>query len=153
MLVEDHSALPRLSKHRNQVEAITKFCHLQFTYLFLIYLAPSTSPGDLQVTVVSSTALHLSWTAPLEDRNGIIREYRVKVHEIETSQLRMYSTVNSFITVQSLHPFYTYRCAVSAFTVATGPFANFSAVMLPEDGKCSFVIVKLISRLFPTIFL
>ena len=100
-----------------------------------MYLAPSTSPGDLQVTVVSSTALHLSWTAPHEDRNGIIREYRVKVHEIETSQLRMYSTVNSFITVQSLHPFYTYRCAVSAFTVATGPFANFSVVMLPEDGN------------------
>lgn len=88
---------------------------------------------------MSSTAIHLSWTPPIEDINGIIREYHVKVHEMETSQLRMYSTVNSFITVQSLHPFYTYRCAVSAFTVATGPFANFSVVMLPEDGKFSLL--------------
>ena len=81
----------------------------------------------------------MSWTAPLiEDRNGVIREYRVNLDEVDSSERLTYSTTNTFITVQSLHPFYTYRCGVSAFTVDTGPFTNFTEVTLPEDGITFF---------------
>lgn len=90
----------------------------------------------------------MSWTAPyIEDRNGIIREYRVNLEEVESSQRLTYSTTNTFITVQSLHPFYTYRCGVSAFTVDTGPFTNFTEVTLPEDGTThSFVLCAIFIR-------
>ena len=98
--------------------------------------APNTSPGDFGVTVLSSTTLELSWTPPsTEDRNGVIREYRVNITEVETARLLTYSTAMSSIRLQSLHPFYTYRCSVSAFTVATGPFSDISEVMMPQDGK------------------
>ena len=81
-------------------------------------------------------SLHLSWTSlPTEDRNGVIREYYVNITEVDTEQLLTYTTTNLFIVVGSLHPFYTYQCRVSAFTVATGPFSNASVVSLPEDGE------------------
>lgn len=58
----------------------------------------------------------------------------MNITEVETVRFLTYSTTNLFITVQSLHPFHTYWCAVSAYTVAAGPFSNVSEVTLPEDG-------------------
>lgn len=39
-------------------------------------------PQNVQVTVVNSTSIHVSWEPPLEkDRNGIIRGYHIHVQE------------------------------------------------------------------------
>ena len=37
--------------------------------------------------------------------------------------------------VSSLHPFYTYHCRVSAFTVEYGPYSESLQIATPEDGK------------------
>ena len=118
-----------------------KFRHCCYRFAKLLHTfitAPNTPPRDLEVSIVGTTSLHLSWSAPYEeDWNGVIREYHVNITEINSvqAQLLTYTTTNLFITVQSLHPFYTYECQVSAFTVATGPFTNVSEVTLPEAGR------------------
>ena len=87
-------------------------------------------------------SVNLSWSAPLvADTNGIIREYHVNLVEVDTAQLLTYTTTNLFITIQSLHPFYTYNCSVSAFTVDTGPFSNEAVISLPQDGKFNMIIM------------
>lgn len=97
--------------------------------------APNTSPMEFEALVLTSRSIYLSWTAPnIEDRNGVIRGYQVNVTETNSGQMLQYSTTNLFITIEGLHPSYTYWCSVSAFTVATGPFSNASIVTLPEDG-------------------
>ncbi len=45
----------------------------------------------------------------------------------------MLNITATLITVDSLHPFYTYTLSVAAFTTGTGPLAEVS-VTLPEDG-------------------
>ena len=39
------------------------------------------------------------------------------------------------IVVQSLHPHYTYQCAVSAVTVSEGPYTETVAIETLEDGE------------------
>ena len=85
---------------------------------------------------MDSRSIHLSWRAlDVEDRNGVIRGYQVNLTELETAQELTYTTTNLYVTIQGLHPSFTYWCRASAFTVATGPYTNTSAVTLPEDSK------------------
>jgi receptor-type tyrosine-protein phosphatase Q len=96
--------------------------------------APNTPPLDFEASVVSSRSLYLSWSAPsVENRNGVIRAYHVNLSEVNTAQLLTFTTTNLYITIEGLHPSYTYGCRVSAFTIATGPFSNTSTLTLPED--------------------
>ena len=39
------------------------------------------------------------------------------------------------VTLQPLHPYYTYTCRVAAVTTATGPYTGNFTIQLPEDGK------------------
>ena len=101
----------------------------------LLFIAPNSPPEDLTAATLSSTVLHLIWSAPsTKNRNGIIREYHVNITEVDTTTFLSYTTATTSITVQSLHPFYTYWCTVSAFTVARGPFSEIVTVLMPEDG-------------------
>ena len=82
-----------------------------------------------------SRAIFLSWSPPpLLDTNGIIREYRVNVTEVETGTEFTQIAYTTSLTLQSLHPFYTYHCIVSAFTVGIGPFTSVFIITMPEDG-------------------
>ena len=75
----------------------------------------------------------MAWSPPpRHSQNGIIREYRVKITEVETGRELNISTSTS-ITVPFLHPYYTYDCVVRGYTVMIGPYANVT-VMTPEDG-------------------
>ena len=87
-------------------------------------------------TVINSQTVSFTWDAPLEEnRNGIIRQYFIRVIEVDTGrQFELTSTTNS-ISVSSLHPYYMYRWAVSAFTIGTGPFTEFQNISTPEDGR------------------
>ena len=87
-------------------------------------------------TVINSRTVSFTWDAPLEEnRNGIIRQYFIRVIEVDTGrQFEVVSTTNS-ISVSSLHPYYTYQWAVSAFTIGTGPFTEFQNISTPEDGR------------------
>lgn len=102
--------------------------------------APSSAPGDVSITGVSSTSIQISWTPPPPaNRNGIITEYRISVVEVDTgTQQDHVSPTTSFI-VQSLHPSYTYHFSVSAHTVETGPYSAIEILQIPEDSKYYYV--------------
>ena len=49
----------------------------------------------------------------------------------------MISTSTS-VVVQSLHPHYTYACAVSAYTVGSGPYSEVLNVTTAGDGMYNY---------------
>ena len=69
------------------------------------------------------------------NQNGIIREYKVNVTEVETGRMWQLISITTSINVSSLHPFYLYEWIVSSFTIGDGPYTSVSTVMTPEDGK------------------
>ena len=100
----------------------------------LLNTAPSSAPQNVTATALSPNSISLDWSPPpTHSQNGVIREYRVNVTEIETGTEFNLTTTATSITVPFLHPYYTYKCAISAYTVATGPYAKVT-VMTPEDG-------------------
>lgn len=79
----------------------------------------------------------LSWSAPSpEDHNGLIRHYIIRCIELETGAVFQQLTVNSSTErlVDSLHPHYSYKCAVTAVTIAEGPFSSNITVNTAQDG-------------------
>ena len=53
------------------------------------------------------------------------------------------TTSNTDTLVSPLHPAYTYKCTVSAYTVAEGPRSEVVSTTLPEDGTyiCKFPVI------------
>ena len=78
----------------------------------------------------------------MESQNGIITEYVLNVSVLETGeqfQRRAQGTATS-LSVESLHPDYTYTYIVAAGTsVGRGPFSMSRSVKMPEDGKKSYL--------------
>jgi len=99
-------------------------------------LAPSNPPENLVSTALSPSSFSLAWSPPPLP-NGIIREYRVRITEVETGREFNFSTAATSIHVPLLHPHYTYECAISAYTVASGPYTEI-VVMTHEDGMLAF---------------
>lgn len=87
---------------------------------------------------LDSRTISLSWDPPeAHETNGIIREYRVEIVELESGNIYHHVTPTTSITVSSLHPDYTYEWSVAAFTVAEGPYSDAENLTTPEDGeKC-----------------
>lgn len=99
-------------------------------------IAPTGFPPPPSVTAVTSTTLTLAWEPPpLEQINGIIRNYVVTITEIETGRVFTVASNNTQVTVENLHPFYTYACRVAAETIGVGPYSNQILVQLDEEGK------------------
>ena len=102
----------------------------------ITFVAPSTPPRNLSVTSITSNSISLVWDSPLFDEaNGIIRKYVMMAIENETG--RVYTDTNDTTrgTLTTLHPYYTYSCAVAAETVSLGPYSSPQIlVQLPEDG-------------------
>ena len=106
----------------------------------LIFSAPSSSPVNVQFNEVTSTSFVLSWTAPQpEDHNGLLRHYLVSCTEQESGSTFQRPTTNSTTVslVDSLHPFYSYTCAVAAVTLVEGPFSPSVTVTTTQDGNGS----------------
>ena len=77
-------------------------------------------------------------------QNGVIREYKINLTELDTGrEIVLYSTM-PLLTVSSLHPFYTYLCHVSAFTVEYGPFSDGFHITTPENGESIIIIIQVI---------
>ena len=80
----------------------------------------------------------LSWDLPPFDQiNGHVRHYIVVVTERETASEFQEQPTNTQVTIQSLHPYYTYICRVAAVTTGPGPYTGNLTIQLPEDGKIS----------------
>ena len=91
-------------------------------------------------------SIQLSWAPPpLDETNGIIREYRINITELETGDNQQLTTSTTSLVVQNLHPYYTYEVLVSAHTVDTGPFSSPVSVVTPQDSKfCVHVCVSIV---------
>ena len=105
-------------------------------WIAVLSSVPSAPPHNLSVISVNSTTLTLSWDPPSSDQiNGYIRHYTVVVTERETASEFQEQPTNTQVTIQSLHPYYTYTCRVAAVTTGSGPYTGNLTIQLPEDGK------------------
>ena len=95
------------------------------------------------VSPAGSSSLVGSWDPPsLQHRNGEIVRYVVNVTltarggvQVANGELRTLFTTVTSLTVDSLHPHYTYSFSVAAEnSVGVGPNAE-TLVMMPEAGK------------------
>ena len=101
----------------------------------IVSTAPVGAPLNPSATVIDSHTLLFMWEQPLQElRNGIIRQYHISVTEVDTRQQFQVVSTTTSVSVSSLHPYYTYQWAVSAFTTGRGPFSQSQMIMTPEDG-------------------
>ena len=110
---------------------------------------PSSPPEAVTVTALSPYSLSISWQAPPPDsQNGEIRYYTIKMLEEETDTQTWLSTSNSStnITVESLHPYYSYRVSVAAFSVGLGPYSLQTSVQMPEAGETQYIVCIILSN-------
>ena len=102
----------------------------------IISAAPSSSPIAIFPVLVTETSYTLTWQPPpFEDSNGIIRQYVIQVLEVDTGRLFTQTTNVTEITLEGLHPFYSYNTQISAETIALGPFSSPITVQLNEYGN------------------
>lgn len=94
----------------------------------------------VEVVEVSSTNFTVEWAPPPDHtHNGIIREYRLNITELETRRNVNYliqETSQLYFVVSHLHPFYTYTFTLQAVTVITGPPTEDFRVITLEAGEC-----------------
>ena len=91
------------------------------------------APDNVTVSAINATTIYLSWNGVVTSV-GIIRDYVIRVSEVNTGLVMNYRTSLTSIAI-SVHPDYVYSCSVSAFTVAAGPFSNVVTIKTPQDGK------------------
>ena len=68
----------------------------------------------------------LLWNPPpIQDQNGRIRQYQITLIETDTGNQEQYTAAGSQRRheIRSLHPYYTYECAIAAVTIGQGPFS------------------------------
>ena len=96
--------------------------------------APSP-PVSVNITVVNSTSLLVSWGVP-EFPQGEIEFYQVEYSSPCSSTVRMNTTDNSTEALLSgLSPFTEYAVRVRAFTVEFGDFSTNQTRTTAEDGR------------------
>ena len=129
------------------IHSVCKFTF--FSFLPSNSSAPSAPPEAVTVTALSPYSLSISWQAPPPDsQNGEIRYYTIKMLEEETDTQTWLSTSNSStnITVESLHPYYSYRVSVAAFSVGLGPYSLQTSVQMPEAGETQYIVCIILSN-------
>lgn len=89
------------------------------------------------VSNITSTSVTVTWEAPAAElQNGVIRHYQITAFEVDTGTTFTYrATANTEFTVGELHPHYTYRIAVAAVTVATGPLSTAVSLLTLQDSE------------------
>jgi hypothetical protein len=100
--------------------------------------APEGPPRDVDITVVSSTSLTVSWLIPEEeDHNGVISGYLVEIGETDTGLVIADVAVAGTElehTFNVLTPYQEYFARVAARTSAgQGPFSDQEVARLPAD--------------------
>ena len=105
---------------------------LACSYFFTV---PSGPPQGLTAAPTNARTLVLTWRPPgEEERNGMIRGYTINVTGVLSGQTRQFETEDTRLTVESLHPYYSYNCSVAARTIGLGPFTNNVIAEMLEAG-------------------
>ena len=98
--------------------------------------APSSPPMNILPYMITATSFSLMWESPaFEATNGIIQQYVVQLVELDTGRQVTVVTNTSEVTLEDLHPFYTYSSRIAAETIAVGPFSTPLAIQLSEDSE------------------
>ena len=105
--------------------------------LFIIIIAavPTAPPEELSA-IVTADSLVLMWSPPpFEQTNGLIQFYALTITELDTGRVYTSTSVRVVTEIGDLHPYYTYHCAIAAYTIGIGPYSdtNFT-VQLKEKG-------------------
>ena len=86
--------------------------------------------------LVTATSLTLTWQPPsFESSNGVIQRYIIQIDEVDTGRMLTATSNTTEVTIENLHPFYSYICRTAAETIAVGPYSTPITVQLNEDGK------------------
>lgn len=84
---------------------------------------------------MSSTSFTLQWQTPLSHLlNGELTGFYIIINELETSTTFVNFTTTSSISLNYLHPYYTYNCSVASVTVSTGPYSDIITVQTAQAG-------------------
>ena len=122
-------------------EGILYCTMLMYTPLSSVYTctAPSGSPQNATVSAIDSSRVEFEWMAPsVEDSNGIVIGYIVRVTGQDSNELIELQTNMTRAQVENLHPFYSYVFIVAARTEAgVGPFSPVIHLQMPSAGKLS----------------
>lgn len=103
--------------------------------------APGVSPTNISTVFLDSRTLLLSWDPPPSDQiNGVIDFYTIAIFEAESMTNFAFESNISTITLNDLHPFYTYTFQISASTVSAGPLSDPLVVQMPADGQYVYVV-------------
>ena len=103
---------------------------------------------------MSSTIITLFWDPPpADEQNGIITQYRINITEVQTGRsVTLFSSTTS-VNVTSLHPYYTYNCAIAAVTsIGAGPYTSVITVVTLQDGKVTFISLLFKLIMFSSLF-
>ena len=121
----------------------------------ILPLEPSGAPQALTVSVTSSTSVSVSWDPVVaEDRNGIIKGYKVIYNALPNGQMvtellnitKEQQNKRQTVTLDNLNEFTNYSIEVLAFTVfGNGPASAGQVVETLEDSKfyagiCTIVV-------------
>ena len=132
-----HSAVYILSKLRRNVRCNSYNMMPHYSDAHSINsAAPSAPPSPPVVFGTTHESLSLNWQAPpFAETNGVILNYAVAVLEVETGRSFTVNSNTTQVTLEDLHPFYTYTCSIAAETVGIGPFSEHITIQLPEAGE------------------
>ena len=99
-------------------------------------VVPSGSPINFTIEATTPRTLYFSWEPPLlEQQNGVILGYTVKIVSDDNMRFQLYSNQREEnLSATIFKPYTVYRCAVAAFTTpGTGPYSDEVMILTPED--------------------
>lgn len=110
-----------------------------YNHRILLSSGPTAGPANVTVVSVTATTVHLTWDHPPEETHqGVIRGYTLNVTELETGRTLRETTPETEIVIDSLHPFYTYKITIIAFTIEEGSNHTTIYVETDEAGKLEY---------------
>ena len=102
----------------------------------ITFTAPASAPLGVTAASVTSTGFLLTWSSPpLEDHNGVIRNYSITLRELGTGNVVQLVSQTTSQVFDSLQPYYNYSIQVAAVTIAPGPPTSPFVITTLEDSK------------------
>ena len=115
--------------------------HCIYYFIHIHNSVPTTPPANVSAVALNSNAIKVSWDAmPINIANGIIRKYLLNVTVLESQENWTVETPHVAVTLNDLHPYYTFTIQVGAHTIGLGPFSYPQTLKTLQDGELSVKI-------------
>jgi hypothetical protein len=83
----------------------------------------------------------VSWHAPDEYSNGLLRQYYIEITDNSLGQMSFYLSDNTYLLLDGLQPGHYYTFRVAAYTTETGPFSEPISITLPSRQGIATIIL------------